>query len=456
MVHVKGQDKARELQRRPTPTNVMDKFLLSSAAAPCKRARAADTSAMAASAFILDEACGEEATDEATTADSLRRRWKRFGPTHECRVVGFYGSSPHSPFAQFSNFWDAPFDFVLPAFVSHERRNAVLHVQWAEQAIMMCKAALFDDDATFDRLRAAETPHACKTLGRKVTPFVEEVWQEHVCAVAEAVIYQKFAQVPGLKALLLGTGGKLLAEASRTDRMWGIGLAQGDVRLAFPNAWRGANILGHALMHAREAFCAETEAPPSPAPTLMPAGRVFVGRRLYGGGGKFLDPSMEGFTTILCLTPSSAYGALSPYSLTDPEAYESVLDGYVDARKQVHVPVYCQALQTHPMFRDLQARVQGGENLLIVEVDGPHYESAGYYVEKYGHKACGPGSNFVRPNGTVEATQKNMTLLLNDEKHPFGHGYCLAMALLGKDTAWNGDYVPAVTAAPAASAGPAS
>ena len=33
--------------------------------------------------------------------------------------------------------------------------------------------------------------------------------------------------------------------------------------------------------------------------------------------------------------------------------------------------------------------------------------------------------------------QNNMRVMLNDAKHPFGHGYCLAMALLGKVEEWN-------------------
>lgn len=33
-------------------------------------------------------------------------------------------------------------------------------------------------------------------------------------------------------------------------------------------------------------------------------------------------------------------------------------------------------------------------------------------------------------NGTLLASKENLQLLLNDAKHPFGHGYCLAWALL--------------------------
>lgn len=35
-------------------------------------------------------------------------------------------------------------------------------------------------------------------------------------------------------------------------------------------------------------------------------------------------------------------------------------------------------------------------------------------------------------------TKENISIMLNDTKHPFGHGYCLAMALLDKDIEWVG------------------
>ena len=43
---------------------------------------------------------------------------------------------------------------------------------------------------------------------------------------------------------------------------------------------------------------------------------IRVGRCTYSGGTRH-DPSFEGFTPILVLTPSSAYGSLGPYCLKD-------------------------------------------------------------------------------------------------------------------------------------------
>lgn len=98
---------------------------------------------------------------------------------------------------------------------------------------------------------------------------------------------------------------------------------------------------------------------------------------------------------------------------------------YITSRKKIYVPVYCKLVKKEKLFVDLMKRLEQGENLLIIEVDGPHQESLGYYKEKYN-----VNDNFIE-NDTMLITKKNLKIVLNDEKHPFGHGYCLAMTLLG-------------------------
>lgn len=62
----------------------------------------------------------------------------------------------------------------------------------------------------------------------------------------------KFGQDAALRSYLVGTGTRVLVEASPLDRVWGIGLAADDPRAADPAAWRGLNLLGFALMEARD------------------------------------------------------------------------------------------------------------------------------------------------------------------------------------------------------------
>lgn len=98
--------------------------------------------------------------------------------------------------------------------------------------------------------------------------------------------------------------------------------------------------------------------------------------------------------------------------------------GYIDSRKKIYLPIYMEAVIREPEFWELYSRLQQGENLLIQEVDGPHQESLNYYQNKYGVE-----DNFIVQD-SVQANERNLAILLNDEKHPFGHGYCLAWSLM--------------------------
>ncbi len=61
----------------------------------------------------------------------------------------------------------------------------------------------------------------------------------------------KFDQHPALRAYLLGTGERVLVEASPLDRVWGIGLAADHPHAVDPARWRGLSLLGFALMQTR-------------------------------------------------------------------------------------------------------------------------------------------------------------------------------------------------------------
>lgn len=96
---------------------------------------------------------------------------------------------------------------------------------------------------------------------------------------------------------------------------------------------------------------------------------------------------------------------------------------YIESRKQIYLPLYIDLVKRESQFLELKMRLTKGENLLIIEVDGPHQESLDYYKDKYS-----VNDDFIE-NSTILVNEENMNIMLNDEKHPFGHGYCLAMAL---------------------------
>lgn len=75
--------------------------------------------------------------------------------------------------------------------------------------------------------------------------------RERFGIVVEGSVH-KFSSDQALLGYLLGTAGRVLVEASPLDRVWGIGLAADDPRAHDPARWRGDNLLGFALMEARE------------------------------------------------------------------------------------------------------------------------------------------------------------------------------------------------------------
>ncbi len=130
----------------------------------------------------------------------------------------------------------------------------------AEHWMMASKARLFGDAEAERKAVAASSPAQAKKIGRLVRGFDDAVWQrERFAIVAEGSVH-KFAAHADLLAFLLGTGNLVLVEASPLDRVWGIGLAADDERAMDPARWRGPNLLGFALMAARERLLSGVDA----------------------------------------------------------------------------------------------------------------------------------------------------------------------------------------------------
>ncbi|MEU5577519.1 NADAR family protein [Streptomyces huasconensis] len=138
-----------------------------------------------------------------------------------------------------SQWWPSPFtvDGVVYATAEH----------W----MMAAKARLFDDADAERAVLAARTPAEAKNAGRLVRGFDEAIWARERFGVVVTGSVHKFASDPALRDFLLGTGERVLVEASPLDRVWGVGLAADDPRIQDPEKWRGANLLGFALMGAR-------------------------------------------------------------------------------------------------------------------------------------------------------------------------------------------------------------
>jgi hypothetical protein len=122
----------------------------------------------------------------------------------------------------------------------------------AEHWMMAEKARLFKDDEILERILDARTAPEAKKLGRMVKGFDIPTWVQHCESIVQKGNYLKFTQHDDLKAFLLGTGDRILVEASPFDNVWGIGMKAGDEGIENPQNWKGKNLLGYALMTVRD------------------------------------------------------------------------------------------------------------------------------------------------------------------------------------------------------------
>ena len=95
-------------------------------------------------------------------------------------------------------------------------------------------------------------PSICKILGRKVKKFNQKLWDDNIHNIAFTILLQKFYSYEDLIELLINTNNSIIVEATRKDKIWGIGLDCGDPNIQDQTKWKGKNILGFTLMKVRE------------------------------------------------------------------------------------------------------------------------------------------------------------------------------------------------------------
>jgi len=174
-------------------------------------------------------------------------------------VLEFYGHKGSQQYGCFSNFSDHGFEFCIPeefCAIDLKPTERIVWCAFSEMAIMLCKAAAMGDYDSFMKIATSRdaSPQKIKSLGRGVQYWDEGIWDKIVCSVAYEVVYQKFLKVKGLKEILVATEDWVIAEATSNDVNWGIGLDIGDKRTQDPKLWQGANMLGWALMMARQSL----------------------------------------------------------------------------------------------------------------------------------------------------------------------------------------------------------
>lgn len=122
----------------------------------------------------------------------------------------------------------------------------------AEHWMMAEKARLFKDEATLAKILKSNSPAEAKKLGRQVKNFNETSWKQHRYEIVKSGNRYKFTQNEALKAYLLTTSNRIIVEASPYDKIWGIGMKNGNTGIENPYNWKGLNLLGFAIMEIRD------------------------------------------------------------------------------------------------------------------------------------------------------------------------------------------------------------
>ena len=131
------------------------------------------------------------------------------------------------------------------------------HYATAEHYMMAEKARTFGDMEALGQVLAASTPEDVKKIGRRVKNFNADVWNKRSIEVVLQGNVAKFSQNPRLREWLRASGTSILVEASPEDAIWGIGLHRDDPRAKDPSIWPGKNLLGFAIMTARDQLFGE-------------------------------------------------------------------------------------------------------------------------------------------------------------------------------------------------------
>jgi ribA/ribD-fused uncharacterized protein len=118
--------------------------------------------------------------------------------------------------------------------------------------MMAQKARLFGNEALVEEIIKTEKPAVVKELGRRIEGFDPAKWDALKFDIVVRGSFEKFNQNEKLKTYLLKSGNQVLVEASPNDNVWGIGMAKDAKTAENPHSWKGTNLLGFAIMQARD------------------------------------------------------------------------------------------------------------------------------------------------------------------------------------------------------------
>ena len=174
----------------------------------------------------------------------------------QLRYVAFWHEGEEYPNHYFSQWYQGE-----PFFV-----NGRSYIT-AEQFMMSEKALLFKDLYRYSQIMEEPSPKKCKDLGRLVSGFDSQTWDNELREIIFHGNLGKFQSDITLVDALLNTENAVLVEASPYDGIYGAGLAECDLLNSdgtlkvMPKDWKNpkdgkqaTNHLGFVLMGIRDLF----------------------------------------------------------------------------------------------------------------------------------------------------------------------------------------------------------
>lgn len=145
-------------------------------------------------------------------------------------------------------FYGGPFSQWVPCTFVDEHN---IKYNCTEQYMMAKKSLLMKDYDMYSKIMEATDPSVMKyAYGRNVKNFNCKLWDKHKSRIVFKGNLFKFTQNNEFIKYIRSYKNYIIAEASPTDRIWGIGLSLTDAKKGL--AWRGQNLLGKVIMNVRD------------------------------------------------------------------------------------------------------------------------------------------------------------------------------------------------------------
>jgi hypothetical protein len=123
----------------------------------------------------------------------------------------------------------------------------------SEQFIQMTKARRFNGNEYLQQqIMNTHEPIKIKNLGHRVRNFDEDIWRTEAVDLLYEGLKSKFTQCEVPFNFLKSTGVRLIVEASKSDKLFGVGQAITSDNILNPATFQGKNIQGNLLMTIRD------------------------------------------------------------------------------------------------------------------------------------------------------------------------------------------------------------